>query len=715
MENNKIEKYINQIDFYIRFLFIFTSLLCMSSIIYDNINVLYKILTIFLICTELTSVYINIRKDLYDKKFILGVSLLILTNIISALINYRTNLVGNMVEVLFMFSYCFIMILYNSKNIDKIFKNISYAVQIISFISALFGIFLFLFRIVLALQIKETVYFYGFYNGRLWGLVNPNASAILGYTSVILALFLLHSGTKFKKIIKINLAIQVFYFALQQSRGAILSAILMITIYFLFIKDGKIFKKILLAVCVSSIFISGIFGINFISTIYVNSFETNIININSIKTDEVEKLKDPKAHIRIAENTPSGRTYIWKQAIKMGTKKPIFGYGNRNLISYFKVYFDKYVINNSLKGGGFHNIFITVFVSTGLIGLISFSGLILYMTFRFLKYLVIGRNKDNKLLITLVFGILFGQLFESQIMYSTNFINIIFWTTLGYSIYLIKNEEHIEYREITDIKELQKIELEILDYIHNICEKIGVKYYLAYGTLIGAIRHRGFIPWDDDLDICMLRNDYEKFQEHLLKNPDEKYTLMSYLNNNNYVYPFMKIIDSSTYLVEDDVRIDSKMGVYVDIFPIDGYEKDVDFNKKMTKLIKKRQLSCYTFRGIRNKNSIFDTIIRYLCVILFSITDTTKYVREIDELAKSRNIDDYENANYLIYKDMNKPDVNKKCFIELIKHNFCNKEYYIPKYYDELLRSDYGDYMQLPPIEQRKTHHNFKVWKIIKK
>lgn len=715
MKNIKIENYINKIDFYVRFLFIFTSLLCMSSIIYDNINALYKVLTIFLIITELISIYVNIKKDYYDKKLIFGISLLILANIISAIVNYRANLIGNMIEVLFMFSYCFIMILYNPKTIDKIFKNIIYVVQIVSFMSALFGITLFIFRIVLALQIKEIVYFYGFYNGRLWGLVNPNASAILGYTSIILALFLLHSGTKYKKVIKINLVVQVFYFALQQSRGAILSALLMIMIYFIFINDRKISARIFSTVLVGSIFIAGVFGINFISTIYVNSFETNIININSIKTDEVEKLKDPKAHIRIGENTPSGRTHIWKQAIKMGSKKPVFGYGNRNLISYFNIYFDKYVINNSLKGGGFHNIFITVFVSTGFIGLAAFTVLMSYMTLKFLKYLILGKNKDNKLLINLVFGILFGQLFESQIMYSTNFINIIFWSTFGYAVYLIKKEEHIEYREITDIKELQKIELEILDYIHNICDKIGVKYYLSYGTLIGAIRHGGFIPWDDDLDICMLRDDYEKFQEYLIKNPDEKYTLMSYLNNYNYVYPFMKIIDSSTYLVEDDVRIDSKMGIYVDIFPIDAYENDVEFNKKMTKTIKKRQLSCYTFRGIQNKNNLVDTIIRYLCVVLFSITDTTKYVKEIDELAKSRKIEDYENANYLIYKDMNKPDVNKKCFIELTKHTFCNKEYYIPKNYDELLRSDYGDYMQLPPLEQQKTHHNFKAWKIIKK
>ena len=117
--------------------------------------------------------------------------------------------------------------------------------------------------------------------------------------------------------------------------------------------------------------------------------------------------------------------------------------------------------------------------------------------------------------------------------------------------------------------------------------KIGVKYFLAYGSLIGAVRHKGFIPWDDDMDICMLREDYEKLQDYLIANPDERYEVMSYKNNLNYVYPFMKVQDNQTYLLEEDVRIDSNMGIYVDIFPVDGYEDDSVFKDKMTRLIKK--------------------------------------------------------------------------------------------------------------------------------
>ena len=184
-------------------------------------------------------------------------------------------------------------------------------------------------------------------------------------------------------------------------------------------------------------------------------------------------------------------------------------------------------------------------------------------------------------------------------------------------------------------------------------------------------------------------------------------------NNIKYVYPFMKIKDNQTYLVEEDVRIDSNMGIYIDIFPVDGYEDDQSFKEKMTKIIKKRQLSCYTFKGITNTKSVVNSIIRYISVIIFYFTNTNKYVSQIDELAKSRKVEDYEQVDYLIYKDMNKPVWERKWLEEVEIGIFEGKEFLIPKHYHEILTSDYGDYMQLPPVEQQVSHHDFKLWKIV--
>ena len=313
---------------------------------------------------------------------------------------------------------------------------------------------------------------------------------------------------------------------------------------------------------------------------------------------------------------------------------------------------------------------------------------------------------------TLFFGILFGQLFESQIMYSTNFINIIFWLVVGYGLMICEKEKNIRYKEVTDISEIQQMELGIMEYIHEVCHKIGVKYFLSYGSLIGAVRHKGFIPWDDDMDICMLRDDYEKLQDYMIAHPDERYELMSYKNNVNYVYPFMKVQDNHTYLVEEDVRIDSDMGIYVDIFPVDGYEDDQAFKDKMTKIIKKRQLSCYTFKGITNTKSVVNSIIRYISVIIFYFTNTNKYVSQIDELAKSRKVEDYELVDYVVYKDMNKPVWKREWLEQVEAGSFEGKKFMIPKHYHEVLTSDYGNYMQLPPVEQQVSHHDFKLWKI---
>lgn len=123
----------------------------------------------------------------------------------------------------------------------------------------------------------------------------------------------------------------------------------------------------------------------------------------------------------------------------------------------------------------------------------------------------------------------------------------------------------------------------------------------------------------------MLRDDYEKLQDYLIKNDNEKYGLMSYKNNKDYVYSFMKVYDKNTHLIEKDVYNDYGLGLYVDIFPIDGYDENKLLRAKITKNIKKRQLSCYTFQGIYNKDSVVSTIIRNIFLIIFTFSNANTY------------------------------------------------------------------------------------------
>ena len=716
MNFSKMDEYFEKSKLWIAYLFVFISILSMSSLVYKIANPLYKGLSAIVVLYICYTLLFKWKKITVDRKFLSLFGLLAGSHLLSAIFNRSGHLIGNVIEILFMVTYILLFTMLESGQLKKLFDWLAYTIQLVSFSSAIFAFTLLVSKVLILFKIGQQSYYYGVMNGRLWGIVNPNASAIFSYISIILAMYLIHKGNKYSVYLKLNNVIQLVYFATMQSRGALLSLVLMIGLYSFFINRGKLAKRFLIFI-VSSLLVSAAnIGLSYVTSIYISSGKATVLDLNKgqsyAETDSSVIKKTGELHL--IETTPSGRTYIWKNAIKMGSEKPIFGYGVRNVPDYYTKYFSKFEIQNSLIGGNFHNIFVTIFVSSGILGLVSFLLLLGYIIKRFLTYLIVSKKNSEKLIMILFFGILFGQLFESQIMYSTNFINIIFWLIIGYGLVVCKRDEGIRYQEVTDIREIQQMELGIMEYIHEICQKIGVKYFLAYGSLIGAVRHKGFIPWDDDMDICMLREDYEKLQDYLISNPNERYEVMSYKNNLNYVYPFMKVQDNQTYLLEEDVRIDSNMGIYVDIFPVDGYEDDSVFKDKMTRLIKKRQLSCYTFKGITNTKSLLNSLIRYISVIIFYFTNTNKYIRGIDELAKSRKVLDYEEVDYLIYKDMNKPVWRREWLEQVTTGTFEGKEFMIPKNYHEILTSDYGDYMQLPPVELRFSHHDFQLWKIIK-
>lgn len=119
-----------------------------------------------------------------------------------------------------------------------------------------------------------------------------------------------------------------------------------------------------------------------------------------------------------------------------------------------------------------------------------------------------------------------------------------------------------------DINELKRIEINILDYVADFCNKNGITYYLDGGTLLGAIRHKGFIPWDDDIDIAMPRKDYDRFVHMCLD--DSRYKILSYETDEKYIYSFAKVVDSYTKLKEWGTAEYEQLGVYIDVFPIDA-------------------------------------------------------------------------------------------------------------------------------------------------
>lgn len=121
-----------------------------------------------------------------------------------------------------------------------------------------------------------------------------------------------------------------------------------------------------------------------------------------------------------------------------------------------------------------------------------------------------------------------------------------------------------------EVEELKRIQTDILNFVDGFCKKNGLRYWLAYGTLLGAVRHKGYIPWDDDIDILMFREDYEKFVTTF---KDERYKVFATEVNAKYPYPFAKVGDTATYF-EEEIKDAIDTGVNIDVFPLDYIPED---------------------------------------------------------------------------------------------------------------------------------------------
>ena len=263
------------------------------------------------------------------------------------------------------------------------------------------------------------------------------------------------------------------------------------------------------------------------------------------------------------------------------------------------------------------------------------------------------------------------------------------------------------------VDEIKNYELNILKFIDSICKKYNIKYFVNYGTLIGAIRHKGFIPWDDDIDISMYREDYEKFYKAVLKENNQRYTILSKDNSNWYFQNFYVVIDKNT-LLEDNVKYKRKdTNIFVDVFPIDRFD-DLKFVKKAYLFFTLKQICYAKKRSIQygdNKLKDFCRLIFWYILRLFNPRFFTKL---IDNLVKKYSKKDgkYE-GSIGIDKEKMKGVFEKNIFSDLILHQFEDMQVPIPKNYDKILSQLYGNYMQKPTDEQIKYNsHNLIAYRI---
>lgn len=255
---------------------------------------------------------------------------------------------------------------------------------------------------------------------------------------------------------------------------------------------------------------------------------------------------------------------------------------------------------------------------------------------------------------------------------------------------------------------IQKKSNEILLYIQKICAENNIKFYLAFGTALGAVRHNGFIPWDDDIDIYMRRNDFMLFQSAISKD-NSKYKLEYFTLDKDFNSLLPKVIDTTTFLKQKGPRNEKMIGIYVDIFVLDNIPNDFSERKKFIKKFNyynKLWSFVYYKRNYKFYNPLF-----YVYFFAKKVVNVSKIVAKSDKLAqKYNNINTGYVSNVMYCENRAKEIFPVSWFLNDKMVQFQNAYYNVPFEVNEYLTLIFGDYMKLPPIEERISHHNFDLY-----
>lgn len=262
------------------------------------------------------------------------------------------------------------------------------------------------------------------------------------------------------------------------------------------------------------------------------------------------------------------------------------------------------------------------------------------------------------------------------------------------------------------IDECKKIQLSILEHIDLVCKTNNIKYFLCGGSLLGAIRHKGYIPWDDDIDIMLLRNDYNRLVELLEK--DDRYKYFSHINTNDYNYPFAKVLDTQTYIIEKhaDHKIEG-LGINVDLFPIDGLpNNEKDRREHYRKILKIRNYYYFSLSdSCPSSSNVFKKNIKKI-VWLYARKRGWKYwLNKLIVLAEKFEVSTSEYVGCLVAGYGERETYHKSIYDEQLIVPFEEYKFAIPQGYDEYLSCLYGNYMELPPEDKRVTRHDFVAYK----
>ena len=631
----------------------------------------------------------------------------IITSMLVISYGYSTNIKNTLIFYIYFLTVFPIFTGITREEGKKIYDYFFYTVTVLN----TFGVIVSLIQFVLlkgyrvhdykGLYIRQ-----GFVESRLFGiLASPNYLSLI---SLIVIIFLVLKVCSFEKVYRyisiVAIVLNFIYIVLSGSRTAFICMMIAAVIYsiVMFYQKGNVKSLLKVALAIVVVLFS-YKAVNFTSEQYLK-YNKERLEVQDKKLENKDNNLSLERTDTSEENISNNRFAIWKSTASFVPKKPIFGYSGGNWYEIGKkTNPDEYIIKEHYLT---HNGYLEILFYNGLAGFISMGIFVLSFFISMVKRIFRDKkedlvNKDLLSIVMILMVILVSNLFLSSTFYGISLLGIILFLMAGY-FYSIVSTDKSNLKKL-DIDEIKEVELGVMDYIHNICKEKGINYSLAYGSLLGAVRHRGFIPWDDDLDIALKRDQYDKLYQAILEDNNSIYKAVSWENDSRYPYPFYRVYDSRTVYENNYIQNDIELGICVDVFPFDDYK---DVNKEITKLDMYRRLSVYTLYGIRNKEAGIKNIVRYLMLVAFRLTRVKTWNKKLNDCSKVPVNSEY--IDYLMESKKYSTKIDAKALDQVVEFKFEDRVYNIPTDYDHILTTIYGaDYMEIPPLEKRIQHDDF--------
>lgn len=272
-------------------------------------------------------------------------------------------------------------------------------------------------------------------------------------------------------------------------------------------------------------------------------------------------------------------------------------------------------------------------------------------------------------------------------------------------------KKHQEHGKEIPLAELKVLQMDVLSVLDEFCRNHQITYSLACGSMLGAIRHQGYIPWDDDIDIYLLRSDYEKLIQ-LFPDDYKGISLLSLERSKRWDKPYGKAHNNQTIVIEN-ANSEACYGVNIDVFPIDDVpddEEDWRNYDRQRRILQTKYSKIVSIIPLRFQPNLF---VRWLFYKIYKMfMSNRKMAERIDQYSKKWEGKGYSRVFECCQGIFQKKPFKKSLFDSVVDYPFEDRQFLGFENYDEYLSNGFGDYMTLPPIEKRVTHHTSNAyWK----